>query len=939
MERENLLRKRSHINLGFDHEDNSDSLDSNYDDVSTPSSSDCGSEPEWNDSVGTKGDLFYVENAAKPQNIVTTDNSSVANANGNTDVVTLRSKEETLDSNRNPNYESPRKVKQLSNDDHHQTNRVERKEITLNVTKMHHNLLGPSLICEAILGIIPAEEIHVHSKPDLDSLSSKGKKSRVRVQGLTPHGPALKSELFQIGDVILKIDGKDVFFDNMTRELQKLELPRKLKMQVERRIPTPNKSFSLNKSRDKSFILKLIKPGLDQNAKISDATLSSPEDPHVILYLQNTPNAVASPNDGVVYQYPPSNSFASLSGMFVTIAHLINEVTHSQLKSSSLVVNNRVIRINYCQEGNDLLLLAIPQECISSVAAEEILGNVSRLIRWQFYSLSRAFNDQENKNTLDHFFKLFFCGLLNKSDILERANYTFFECLGGVPRCNLGPDLQEKVDNLLSELESGDFGDISEAFFDTKRLYLILGSALFYKGTLCASHLPKEDLIDLYLYSQYFHLFALTTENEVSQIIVWREVFPTRRQKTPRNNVDFPEEEGRWFILMVALNHSLLCVLVEVGGCNSRAGNHPPPDPFYVDQVRNVLLQMNESDITSQMEKWIENQTLPEMSNPDAVLSKLKETSSKLRAFSRPLPQLTQSRSSSRQMMQRKETLGKYSISHSSLLSSPGKKLQDNGNRNPKKLVGYHTDSEKQSLLCQNSPPEDGDLERPFNATINESFNLYKSGVLQHASSSCSDAESRTSSEDIYRGLNSRRILSGSFDLSSLRTDLDDIESEASNDSLKLLTGNDVNLFHYVDLNLGEGVLICPNGSALEQNMFSVEASSLLQTQILTSFHNCVLNIHKVFQTSLKNKDLTRNREPSQFSDSALPPIKEHGVLFQVSDAKNTNNPTKKSSLSYWVVGRLFTTPEPKEVFVCFQDATSQNLIELAFKLSFGNVY
>ena len=39
---------------------------------------------------------------------------------------------------------------------------------------------------------------------------------------------------------------------------------------------------------------------------------------------------------------------------------------------------------------------------------------------------------------------------------------------------------------------------------------------------------------------------------------------------------------------------------------------------------------------------------------------------------------------------------------------------------------------------------------------------------------------------------------------------------------------------------------------------------------------------------------------------------------------------------SYWVCGRLFLEPEPKEVYVAYHESTPQQMVELCFRLSFG---
>ncbi|KAJ8970259.1 hypothetical protein NQ317_018121 [Molorchus minor] len=43
-----------------------------------------------------------------------------------------------------------------------------------------------------------------------------------------------------------------------------------------------------------------------------------------------------------------------------------------------------------------------------------------------------------------------------------------------------------------------------------------------------------------------------------------------------------------------------------------------------------------------------------------------------------------------------------------------------------------------------------------------------------------------------------------------------------------------------------------------------------------------------------------------------------------------------KNNITYWVVGRLFYMPHPKEVYICYQDSIPQNIIEIAFKMNIG---
>ncbi len=40
--------------------------------------------------------------------------------------------------------------------------------------------------------------------------------------------------------------------------------------------------------------------------------------------------------------------------------------------------------------------------------------------------------------------------------------------------------------------------------------------------------------------------------------------------------------------------------------------------------------------------------------------------------------------------------------------------------------------------------------------------------------------------------------------------------------------------------------------------------------------------------------------------------------------------------MSYWVCGRLFLSPNPREFYVAYHESAPQHTIEVAFRLAFG---
>lgn len=73
---------------------------------------------------------------------------------------------------------------------------------------------------------------------------------------------------------------------------------------------------------------------------------------------------------------------------------------------------------------------------------------------------------------------------------------------------------------------------------------------------MLASHLQADDLVDVTLYLRYQCLLMPSDEPRFGQLIVWQEIFPTRRFKTGPDTSPVPgyKETGtRWFLMAIAM--------------------------------------------------------------------------------------------------------------------------------------------------------------------------------------------------------------------------------------------------------------------------------------------------------------------------------------------------------------------------------------------------
>lgn len=83
----------------------------------------------------------------------------------------------------------------------------------------------------------------------------------------------------------------------------------------------------------------------------------------------------------------------------------------------------------------------------------------------------------------------------------------------------------------------------------------------------------------------------------------------------------------------------------------------------------------------------------------------------------------------------------------------------------------------------------------------------------------------------------------GSFDISEIRQNL--LCDTEDCRPIQLTTGNENILYHFVQLDMTEGILLCPPESKLQTQTYEL---------ILNNFRKCCQQIHTLFQNTLRFK-------------------------------------------------------------------------------------
>ncbi|XP_077671329.1 protein inturned isoform X2 [Eretmochelys imbricata] len=748
-------------------------------------------------------------------------------------------------------------------------------------------------LLEALVGIVHQSSWSSRraEKQGEQDRSNKGiNEEKLVVHGLVPGSSAIKTGQILIGDALVAVNDVDVNTENIERVLSCIPGPMQVKLTFETSVFENEGTSQQRYKQAQSAMNNLVK--LLWGEDNMDLQLAIQGMPHIVMYLTLKLDSETSKDEQeILYQYPiseASQKLKSVRGIFLTLCDMLENVTGAHIISSSLFLCGKLVQVVYWKESDKLLVIGLPAESVPLSQLRNMITDVVRTLKFMYGSLDSAFCQVENISRLDHFFNLFFQRAIQPARLNSNASPSaqhydgcsalLLDNLPGVRWLTLPQEIKMEIDTALSDLEAADFAELSEDYYDMRRLYMILGSCLFYKGYLIGNHLPKEDLIDIALYSRHYCLLPLAAEQRIGQLVIWREVFPHNHlQPSEASGVTaYREPEARYFLLIVGLRHFMLCVLLETGGCTSKAIGNPGPDCIYVDQIKATILQLE--GIDSSIEERLESPSIPCLSCADWFLPASRD---KLESFTTP------------------PILSKLQNTSKSATSTTSKRT-------------LFTDS---SLRTRKPSPS-----RSSGGSDNGSEGPEEGGGLNPLAT-------------LDQVTKKKHTLPNPFHLGNLKKNLSEKDMELYN-AVKLTSGPENTLFHYISLETMQGIFITPTHKEVQQ------LSGSIHPQLIKNFHRCCLSIRSIFQQTMmkekkKNADSGSNSD-SRKASSDLNLVREHGVLFECSPDNWTDQKKPPPTMTYWVVGRLFLHPKPQEFYVCFHDSVTEVAVELAFKLSFG---
>lgn len=675
--------------------------------------------------------------------------------------------------------------------------------------------------------------------PQTDSVNNKPQTTNDRkliVQKVVIGSQAQRSQKVHKGDTLLSIDDKKVSMNKLGNVLQyiKKNVPLKLTFLTPVVVGT---SISEPKSGVKSPFcenLMLSSTGEDLDSLMS--SLDSHKCKLLCLSLE-TKQCDLDFGQDIIYEFPfHSNKLTEVRGIFITLNHLLEDMVRSDTKCSTIIYQNLVINVAYHREENYVILLLMPSHFCPQFVLTSILENLIKTLVVLFGNVFKPFCVSQHHFKLNQLLTLLFhqlLPLLNGNSPVSMFSIT--NCHSEARWFSLEEEIKLILDELLSDFESADFAHY-EGITLPKRLYIIKGCCVLYKGHMICNHLPVNELLDIWSVLKVLGLIQFSQEHSFNELVIWHKVFlSSSNGSTP----GYTAEKNNHSLLIVGQKQCLMCSIFVSDNPEDKPNT---PDAQLIDQALLTLKQIETEGILECCDKKFSSAADITFGNPEIFVVSL--------------------------------------------------------------------DGIKSSKLFLT--PEDGYLPGKTDECVAHHGSQRSYGSNDSCNSRNSAEKSRFPS------------LNGIFDMTGLSQSIaNSPKADPPNYNRCLKDINSV-LFHYVSIDRLEGIFMdnaerCNRGN--------------LSKQVIDNFNRCSLQIHAFFQET--KQKMNRKKSSSRKSTKASEQIREHGVLFNCFLPTPGTNKIS-GMLTYWVVGRIFPEPNEKEIYVCYHESVTQNLVEFAYQMCFA---
>lgn len=339
----------------------------------------------------------------------------------------------------------------------------EEKEVLLDIdAENRYNLSSDKSLAESLLGLT------------VDTLSDG---NRVMIAGFSYDSKAKHERNIKIGDWLKSINGIEVNVQNLDDILQKFFNKTNVLLKLQRVAGVDvTKDPPINELNNESdFVKELLNSKLEGKENVF---LMFTQYPVGVVFI-NTEKISENnqENEDVCYCMPrplQKNVLCTSRGMYITLNHLLNEVTKTRPRVTSIKYKNHLAHVVYTNFNNNLFLLMLPDEYVTCQEIILINDEIIRFLQFTYGSVEKGFTSEHNVTQIDLFFIRFFSRILNngewrtiKSFLESEAKlsfkmttlrkYHFEDIIPAVPTLVLPDEAQMQIDDALAELEASDY--------------------------------------------------------------------------------------------------------------------------------------------------------------------------------------------------------------------------------------------------------------------------------------------------------------------------------------------------------------------------------------------------------------------------------------------------------------------------------------------------
>lgn len=179
---------------------------------------------------------------------------------------------------------------------------------------------------------------------------------------------------------------------------------------------------------------------------------------------------------------------------------------------------------------------------------------------------------------------------------------------------------QLRIDDALSEMEAMDYREWNDEPLKSHREFFILGSVIYFRKYLLASHLAKSELLDIEAFLRTNAIFLLIENRPVRELIVWQEIHPNSmiNDNFDLNQINNPNQSSRWFLTIVARGQLCMAVILESryldpeGISSTTTSDYIGPSRFYIEEIQDTLDHLQMDGVENLANMWLNANKRPE---------------------------------------------------------------------------------------------------------------------------------------------------------------------------------------------------------------------------------------------------------------------------------------------------------------------------------------